>query len=73
VVQTTRDRLDGAPDAGQALTVDRKGRVFGMGPTLAWIKAGGDMLVDVRAIKEFGARDRPEGAALWITLSLPLN
>jgi hypothetical protein len=73
VVQTTRDRLDGVPDASQAVTVDRKGKVFGIGPGISWIKGAGDMLLDARLMKEFGAKDRPEGTALWVNLSFPLK
>jgi hypothetical protein len=73
VVQTTRDRSDSVPDASQALTADRKGRVYGIGPGMAWIKGAGDMLLDARLVKEFGAVDRPQGYALWVNLSFPLN
>lgn len=73
LVQTTRDRYDADATSARTLTAGRKGRVFGLGPGITWIKGGNEMMLDARLVKEFGAQDRPEGAALWLTVAVPLN
>lgn len=50
-----------------------KGRVFGLGPALGWIKDSGTLMVEGRVIKEFGAQNRPEGTAVWLTVGAPLG
>ena len=50
-----------------------KGRVFGLGPAVGWIKDSGTLLVEGRLIKEFGAQNRPEGTAFWLTIGAPLG
>ncbi len=42
------------------------------GPAVAWLKNGGEMLVEGKFLKEFDARNRFEGAAFWLTVSKPL-
>jgi hypothetical protein len=42
------------------------------GPAVAWLKNGGEMLVEGKFLKEFNARNRFEGAAFWLTVSKPL-
>jgi hypothetical protein len=42
------------------------------GPAIAWIKNGGEMMVEGKFLKEFNARNRFEGAAFWLTVSKPL-
>lgn len=76
VLQTTRDTRPSAPadaalDAREEVTLDRKGRVYGLGPEVAYIHGAGEYLLDGRLVKEFSAVDRPEGTALWVTLSRP--
>lgn len=73
LAQTTKDTMDGTPAGSQALTVGKRGRVHGLGPAVAWIKGGGEMLLEARVAREFGAQDRPEGTALWLNVSIPLN
>lgn len=48
-------------------------RAYGIGPAVGWLKDGGDMLVEGKFIKEFGARNRTEGQAFWLTVSKPLG
>jgi hypothetical protein len=42
------------------------------GPAIAWIKNGGELMVEGKFLKEFNARNRFEGAAFWLTVSKPL-
>jgi hypothetical protein len=76
VVQTTRDSMDGDPvdaaaAARQAPTLGEKGHVFGIGPSIAYIKGAGEYLVEARVMKEFAADNRPQGATFFATLSKP--
>ncbi len=81
VAQTARDSVDRTPDLttanGQALasrqapTDGQKGHVFGAGPEFAYIHGAGDFLLDGRFMKEFSAKDRPEGFTAVVTLSKP--
>jgi hypothetical protein len=71
-VQTTKDTIDRDPTLAQTLTLGKKGRVFGIGPSLTWIKGSGEMLVEGRATREFSAKDRPEGNSVWINVVVPL-
>lgn len=48
-------------------------RGYGLGPAVGWLKDGGDMMVEGKFIKEFGARNRTEGQAFWLTISKPLG
>lgn len=48
-------------------------RGYGLGPAIGWLKDGGDMMVEGKFIKEFGARNRTEGQAFWLTISKPLG
>jgi hypothetical protein len=58
-------------DAREEATLDQKGRVFGLGPELAYIHGAGDYLVEGRIMKEFGAQTRPKGFTAFLTLSKP--
>jgi hypothetical protein len=58
-------------DAREEATLDQKGRVFGVGPELAYIHGAGDYLLEGRIMKEFGAQTRPKGFTAFITLSKP--
>ena len=81
VAQTTRDSVSQQPDlttfegqameARQAVTEGQKGHVFGAGPEFAYIHGAGDFLIDGRFMKEFSAKDRPEGFTAIVTLSKP--
>lgn len=42
------------------------------GPAVAWIKNGGEMMLEAKVLREFGVRNRFEGTAFWLTLSKPL-
>lgn len=54
------------------LTTGNKMRVYAAGPAVAWIKNGGEMLLEGKFLQEFGAKNRTEGQAFWLTLSKPL-
>ena len=54
------------------LTDGNKMSVNAVGPALAWLKNGGDMLVEGKVLKEYQARNRFEGTAIWFTVSKPL-
>jgi hypothetical protein len=71
-VQTTKDTIDRDPTLAQTLTLGKKGQVFGIGPSLTWIKGNGELLIEGRAIHEFSAKDRPEGTAIWLNVVVPL-
>lgn len=49
-----------------------KASVNGIGPAVAWLMNGGEMLIEGKFIKEFGAKNRTEGQAFWLTISKPL-
>ncbi|WP_374594603.1 transporter [Aquabacterium sp.] len=49
-----------------------KGRAYGVGPAVSWIKDSGTLLVEGKVLKEFGVQNRPEGTMAWLTLSKPL-
>ena len=49
-----------------------KASVNGIGPAVAWLKNGGEMLIEAKFVKEFGAKNRTEGQAFWLTVSKPL-
>lgn len=71
--QTTRDTSTQPAHGLNALTVNRKGHVYGIGPDLAWIKGADDALFEFKLVREFSAEFRPEGTALWMTASFQLN
>jgi len=60
-----------AAEARQAATVDQKGRVFGLGPEVAYIHGAGDFLLEGRLMKEFGTETRPKGFTAFVSLSKP--
>ena len=49
-----------------------KASVNAIGPAVAWLMNGGEMLIEGKFIKEFGAKNRTEGQAFWLTISKPL-
>ena len=62
---------DAAFQAREEATLDQKGRIFGVGPELAYIHGAGDYLLEGRILKEFGAQTRPKGFTAFVTLSKP--
>lgn len=50
-----------------------KMRAYALGPAVAWIKNGGEMLVEGKILQEFGARNRAEGATYMLTVSKPFG
>jgi hypothetical protein len=76
VDQVTRDTRKDTPtdtiiQARQAVTLDEKGHVYGIGPEFAYIHGAGDFLIDGRLMKEFAAEYRPKGFTAFLTLSKP--
>ncbi len=60
VIQTTADNQAGASIAGNKL------RVFGAGPVVSYLSDGLNWGADLKVIREFGARNRSEGTAVWL-------
>ena len=58
-------------DAREQATLDQKGRVFGVGPEVAYIHGAGDYLLEGRIMKEFGTQTRPKGFTAIVSLSKP--
>lgn len=73
LVQTTRDTVDRMPTATQLQTVGKKGQVFAIGPSVAWIKGTGEWMVEGRVLKEFAAQNRPKGTSFWVNLTVPIR
>jgi hypothetical protein len=81
VDQLTRDTSNLSPaefaargtafDAREDATLNEKGRVFGVGPEVAYIHGAGDYLLEGRIMKEFGAQTRPKGFTAIVSLSKP--
>jgi hypothetical protein len=46
--------------------------VNAVGPAVAWLRNGGEFLLEGKFLKEFDARNRFEGQAFWLTISKPL-
>jgi hypothetical protein len=49
-----------------------KSSVNAVGPAMGWIMNGGEMMLEGKFLQEFGARNRTEGQAFWLTVSKPL-
>lgn len=62
---------DPAFQAREEGTLDEKGRIFGVGPEVAYIHGAGDYLLEGRIMKEFGAQTRPKGFTAIVSLSKP--
>jgi hypothetical protein len=60
------------PNSRTEIIDGNKLSVNAAGPAIAWIKNGGEMMVEGKFLKEFNARNRFEGAAFWLTVSKPL-
>lgn len=77
VRQLQADTVTPTPANGmtQQMLLDQKGNkasVNAIGPAVAWLMNGGEMLIEGKFIKEFGAKNRTEGQAFWLTISKPL-
>ncbi len=60
-------------DSGSGATLgDYKSRVNGIGPQVGYLFPVGDMqgYLNLKAYKEFGAHNRPEGWNVWLTFAL---
>lgn len=58
---------------GRKVIVDgNKASVNAAGPAIAWIRNGGEFMLEGKLLQEFNARNRTEGQSLWVTLSKPL-
>ena len=55
-----------------AVATGNKTSVNAVGPAVAWLKNGGEFLLEGKYLKEFKAKNRTEGDAFWLTLSKPL-
>ncbi len=62
---------DPAFQAREEGTLEQKGRIFGVGPEVAYIHGAGDYLLEGRIMKEFGAQTRPKGFTAIVALSKP--
>ena len=60
-----------AAEAREAGTLNEKGRIFGIGPQIAYIHGAGDYLLEARVMKEFGEQTRPKGFTAFVTMSKP--
>lgn len=54
------------------LSTGNKMRVYAAGPAVGWLANGGEFMLEGKFLKEFGAKNRTEGQAFWLTLSKPL-
>jgi hypothetical protein len=64
------------PDEGQpAVFGDFKSRVFGIGPQAGYnfIAGGVPVYTNLRGYLEFGAKNRPEGGSMFLTVNLPVS
>lgn len=55
-----------------SVATGNKTSVNAAGPAVAWLKNGGEFLLEGKFLKEFDAKNRTEGKAFWLTLSKPL-
>ncbi|HLO95391.1 MAG TPA: transporter [Burkholderiaceae bacterium] len=67
VEQTTNDNGPGVSPLGN------KARVRALGPMVAYVSEGGVWSADVKVVKEFAVRNRPEGTTTWVRLNLRLD
>lgn len=68
----TSTSADPMVQASLAAQRGNKASVNAIGPAVAWLMNGGEMLIEGKFIKEFGAKNRTEGQAFWLTISKPL-
>ncbi|MEO3715375.1 SphA family protein [Roseateles flavus] len=67
VEQTTNDNGPGVAAGGN------KARVRALGPMLAYVSEDGVWSADVKVLKEFAVRNRPQGTTTWVRLNLRLD
>ena len=67
VEQTTNDSGPGVAAHGN------KARVRALGPMLAYVSEDGVWSADVKVVKEFAVRNRPQGTTTWVRLNLRLD
>ncbi|MDE2402293.1 MAG: transporter [Burkholderiales bacterium] len=73
VKQFTKDSSGDATEAANiALAGGNKMQVYAAGPAVAWLKNGGEFLLEGKFLQEFSAKNRTEGQTFWLTLSKPL-
>jgi len=79
VQQLSRDSQDlsgfSASDVAklsQDTSTGNKMHAYAAGPAVAWLKNGGEFLLEGKFLQEFGARNRAEGQAFWLMFSKPL-
>lgn len=58
--------------SARAAATGNRTSVTAVGPAVAWLKNGGEFLLEGKFLKEFKAKNRTEGDAFWLTLSKPL-
>ncbi len=74
VRQLTKDASDDALVQASINAADgAKMRAYALGPALGWIVNGGEMVVEGKLLKEFGARNRAEGTTYMLVLSKPFG
>jgi hypothetical protein len=74
VNQLTKDSSDDATVQAAIDAADgAKMRAYAVGPALGWIVNGGEMMVEGKLLKEFGARNRSEGTTYMLMLSKPFG
>lgn len=61
-----------AQNLGKEIIDGNKSRVNAAGPAVGWLPNGGEFLLEGKFLKEFDARNRTEGQAVWVTFSKPL-
>jgi len=74
VKQFTADR---SKDVAEQAQIDfangKKMQAVAIGPAVAWLINGGEMLIEGKAFKEFSARNRSEGMNYMLTISKPFG
>jgi hypothetical protein len=81
VRQLTRDTQDLSKFSQQEITDKNlqkeiiggnRSSATAVGPAVGWVVNGGEALVEGKFLQEFGARNRTEGSAFWLSVSKPL-
>jgi hypothetical protein len=74
VQQLTADSSD---DATAQATIDAAGgnkmHSYALGPAVAWLKNGGEMMMEGKILREFDARNKSEGTTYMLTISKPFG
>lgn len=74
VKQLTSDHSTDANEQTQiGIAGGNKLQVYAMGPAVAWLKNGGEMLVEGKILSEFNARNRAQGITYMLTISKPFG